>query len=137
MTGTNKIHFLKNLPALKGGHGLVKHGIWAEDILQLVDKRTRIGKAAIRLGQELVAHVDGKPSIVQQIIIEDIISLFVELKLYEANLLKDKSPGSRDRRLAFSNTLRLHCQALGIEKKKEKPVDLGEYLSRKRKGTSD
>ena len=119
------------LPVTKTRYRPLKSGLWAKNLSKGVDKRTRIGKWIERLKEELVRHMGGTPSITQMILIERICSKVVRCRLYEAGLFAREPMGSRDHFLALENGLRLDLQALGLEKKGKKTLDLGEYLNQK------
>jgi len=118
------------LPAKSKHNTRVKHCLWVDFKRVKLDGRTALAKAINLMRRELVKHVGGKPSIAEVLLIERVIHKSVKAFLYETNYFWDQNQGSEAHYLALVNSLRLDLQALGI-KRKEKILDLGEYLDKK------
>jgi hypothetical protein len=110
----------------------IKHGIWADLKGLHVDGRTRVGKWMDHLRVELIRHVGGEPSVAESILIEQIVIKTLKAHLYHVGLFKDKAFGSKDHVLAIQNSIRLDLQALGLQRRKKKVLDLSQYLQSKK-----
>ena len=112
----------------------IKHGIWADLKGFHVDGRTRTGKWMDRLRCELIRHVGGEPTAAESILIEQVVIKTFKVHLYHVGLFKDKSFGSKDHALAIQNSIRLDLQALGLQRRQKKILDLNDYLQEKQEG---
>lgn len=109
----------------------VKHGLWVDFRKVQVDKRTRLGKWIKQLRKDLVKDLGGSFSAMQEALLDRIVSKIVQCHLYETGILSGEDFGSRDFYLACCNSLRRDLAVIGLKKKTEKLLDLGEHLKQK------
>ena len=84
--------------------------------------------------QEFLADLGHEPSIEEQTWIDNFTIDQLKKRQYDMGILRGESFGSRDMGQAISESVnRRIMKKLGV-KKPEKPVDLGEYLSKKNRG---
>lgn len=117
----------KNYPA--------KHGLWVDFRKVQVDGRTRLGKWMKSLRENLKKDLGGNLTTMEEVLLDRIVSKVVQNHLYEVGILSGKEFGSRDFYIALSNSLRRDLAVIGLKKKPEKLLDLGECL--KQKGTKE
>lgn len=126
--GTKKI---KNLPEQKTIDKRVKSGVWLDFKAVKLDGRTKLAQALRNMKAALAKHVGGEPSIAETILIDRITHKVVKAYIYETNYFSSPELGSKDHYLALVNSLRLDLQALGLNQKEKKILDLTEYLRKK------
>jgi hypothetical protein len=101
--------------------------------LATLDSRTNTAKLLRKITTDLLDHL-GDPTAPQRLIIQGAafkalrIALFSDRMLNEPGALSEKSDHNL---LAWSNSLRLDLQALGLEKRERPTLDLASYLTRK------
>jgi hypothetical protein len=113
----------------------VKHGLYLDFRKVQVDRRTRLGKWIKQLRKDLVEDLGGKLTAMEEVLLDRIVSKVVQAHLYETGILSGEDFGSRDFYLAVCNSLRRDLAVIGLKKKTEKLLDLGEHL--KQKGTKE
>lgn len=129
----------KEKPENKGRGSLrtypAKHGLWVDFRRVQVDKRTRLGKWMKTLRENLKKDLGGNLTTMEEVLLDRIVSKVVQNHLYEVGILSGKEFGSRDFYIALSNSLRRDLAVIGLKKKPERLLDLGECL--KQKGTKE
>lgn len=129
----------KEKPEDKGRGSLrtypAKHGLWVDFRRVQVDKRTRLGKWMQQLREDLRKDLGNNLTAMEEALLDRIVSKIVQCHLYELGILSGEEHGSRDFYLAAANSLRRDLTVIGLKKKTEKLLDLGEHL--KRKGTKE
>lgn len=94
-----------------------------------VDRRTRAGRVMRSVREELLDQI-GDASAAQRILIQAASIKATRLALLQDSLLTGAAPseGSEHHALAWLNSLRLDLQALGLERRATKTLDLNAYL---------
>ena len=85
--------------------------------LARLDGRTREGRLMRRVRSDLIAHVGGKPSATQRMLVERAVTLSLYVSKLDAKLLKNGSMTEHDSRtyLAWSNSLTRTLRELGLQ----------------------
>lgn len=85
--------------------------------LSLLDQRSREYRLLRRFREELVAHVGGKPSVVETALIERAAQLQLRLAIFDAKFVEKGEMTDHDARtyLAWSNSLTRTLGELGLE----------------------
>lgn len=98
-----------------------------------LDFRTREGKFARAIQDELTAHVGGQPSAAEQILIRMVSLKALRVALMAPQIMTSEAIDERaDRQfLAWANSLRRDLDTLGITKRAAREPTLQEYLSSK------
>jgi hypothetical protein len=102
--------------------------------LAALDARTNTAKLLKRITADLLDHL-GDPTAPQRIIVQNAsfkalrVALFADRMMNDENALSEKSDHNL---LAWSNSLRLDLQALGLEKREKATINLASYLARGR-----
>jgi hypothetical protein len=65
------------------------------------------------------------------IIIDGLSQKCLRRHYYNLQFFKNKDTGSRDHILALENSIRLDCQALGLERRAKEIMNLNEYMKEK------
>lgn len=83
------------------------------------DKRTRVGRIIRTIRADLIEHCGGLPSAAERILIENAALKAARIHLFASRIVgeEDMQQGDSDKVLAWSNSLRLDLQALGLEKR--------------------
>jgi len=116
------------LPARKGLNGNLKHGLWTVFNQAKLDGRTKLSKWTNHLRAQLVKDLGSDLSTQQEILLDRVCAKVVRCRLYEQGVLSGETFGSKDHYLALTNSLRLDLQALGLQRKTNKILDLTDYL---------
>ena len=98
--------------------------------LRRLDGRTREGQREREVIAELTAHLGGKPTTPQLILVQRVAKLLVVIELLERRLIEkgEVSDFAGRQYLAWVNTLRLLLQLIGIERSEQAPARLAEVL---------
>lgn len=99
--------------------------------IDLLDRRTREGKFALAVREELTRHVGGEPSAPEQILIQLAAVKALRLALMTDRILQPKAikDGHDERYLAWSGALRRDLEALGIKPGPGKLPTLENYIA--------
>jgi hypothetical protein len=116
------------LPARRGLDGNLKHGLWCLFNRAKLDRRTKLAKWAEHLREQLVKDLGSDLSTQQEILLDRVCAKVLKSYLYEQGVLSGETFGSKDHYLALTNSLRLDLQALGLQRKTNKILDLNDYL---------
>jgi hypothetical protein len=135
VTGESPVKESTNKAAKNKKDYPAKHGLYVNFRKVQVDKRTRLGKWIKQLHENLKKDLGGNLSTMQEALLDRIVSKIVQCHLYETGILSGEDYGSRDFYLACCNSLRRDLAVIGLKKKTEKLLDLGEHL--KQKGTKE
>ena len=109
-----------------------KHGAFAQINIKKIDARTREGKTIIAAKGALISAIGGDPTPQESILIDRVIFKMLRCTLYEMATLQGNTNGGSDHiYLAWSNSLRLDLQAIGLDRKTKQVVDLEQYLAQK------
>jgi len=109
-----------------------KHGAFTQIDIKKIDARTREGKTIIAARGALISAIGGDPTPQESILIDRVIFKMLRCTLYEMATLQGKTNGGSDHiYLAWSNSLRLDLQAIGLDRKTKQVVDLEQYLAQK------
>jgi hypothetical protein len=113
----------RNLNALKSG-------AFADLGRRNLDQRTKLAKALRAVEGELVAALGGDPTPQEQILIQRVGYKLARITLFEAATLTGESPSDHVDKvyLAWSNSLRLDLQALGLERRQKDVTELTAYM---------
>lgn len=96
-----------------------------------VDGRSAIGRLIRRLETELVAHVGGHPTIVERLLIERAIRLYLRLDLLEQKAASGNWTDVDGRTYGGClNAFRLTCRELGLKGAAPRPEGLAELTAR-------
>jgi hypothetical protein len=131
------IELLKKNPrdGRKGGRlantNAVKHGAYGDLSKRNLDQRSKLARALREVEGELVDAVGGDPSPQEKILIDRVVFKLARVTLFEAETLTGGN-GADEHYLAWSNSIRLDLQAIGL-KRAPKPVpSLQEFLAERR-----
>ena len=114
-----------------GNSNAAKFGAFMQAPLKRIDKRTREGKTIQAARSALTDALGGDPTPQQAILIERLVFKMIKCALYERATLNGQTNGGSDHiYLAWSNSLRLDLQALGITRKPNEVCDLRTYLTK-------
>lgn len=85
--------------------------------LAKVNRSTREGQALEHFMAELSEHVGGKPTVAEQMLIEEAAMIKLRLALMAPQMItaKSMSTARHNEYLAWQNTLRRHLSALGLK----------------------
>ena len=97
--------------------------------LRKIDRRTRLGQHIRDFERGLIEHVGGKPSLPVRALIDQAVSIELQLALLERKGIET----DHDRRCyaAWLNAKRLTLRAIGFAPAVTKPPSLAEYLARR------
>ncbi len=106
--------------------GRYSHG----NALVRLDFRTREGKFARAIQDELVAHIGGQPSAPERILIQVAVTKILRIALMADYVLSQESISERDDRqfLCWSNSLRRDLDVLGLTRRAKSSPRLAELL---------
>jgi hypothetical protein len=95
------------------------------------DGRSPTGRLERQVVRELTAHIGGKPTAVQRILIMRAARLVVVIEMLEKQIIESGVVGDHAGRqvLAWHNTLRLVMQSIGIEAPAEDAPTVSEFLA--------
>jgi hypothetical protein len=127
------------LPSRKGCPNKREVGPFSKHrTISLLDLRSRAGRVLKQTRDDSVAHVGGNPFQTQALIIQAASLKATRLFLLQEKLLDAGETKSEDHILAWANSLRLDCVALGLEPRqkvvgptlakilKEQPIEIDE-----------
>jgi hypothetical protein len=98
-----------------------------------VDGRSTLGRLMRTLEAELVAHVGGKPTVTQRMLIDRAVKIRVQLDLLDEKVARGDWTGHDTRTYGgLHNAYRLTVRELGMRPAAEKPMDALTYLAAKR-----
>ena len=99
--------------------------------LSKLDGRTREARLMRGTRAALIAHVGGKPSVVQQTLIERTCQLQIRIAMMDRDFAGGGAQTEHDSRtyLAWSNSLTRTLRELGLKGAADKPPTLNDYLS--------
>jgi hypothetical protein len=98
-----------------------------------LDGRSKEARLVKSLRNELIAHVGGKPTIAQQILIEQATTLRLRIAMMEAEQAESDDPGRWPERrqvqfLAWTSALTRLLREIGLEGAPQKaPASLGDF----------
>ena len=100
-------------------------------ILSKLDGRTREARLMRGTRAALIAHVGGKPSVVQQTLIERACQLQIRIAMMDRAFADGGEQTEHDSRtyLAWSNSLTRTLRELGVKAVTERPATLNDYMS--------
>jgi hypothetical protein len=136
VTGDSPIKEPTNIAAKNKRDSPAKHGLYIDFRKVQVDRRTRLGKWIKQLRADLKKDLGGNLTAMQEVLLDRIVSKVVQAHLYETGILSGEDFGSRDFYLAVCNSLRRDLAVIGLKKRTEKLLDLGEHL-KQQKGTKE
>ncbi len=96
--------------------------------LASADGRTKLGKTMATFRDALIEHVGGNPSAPEMLIINAAVTKAVRLQLGQEKALRDATEQDSHNWLAWSESLRRDLIALGLESRKDAPIDLRDYI---------
>jgi hypothetical protein len=103
----------------------------------ICDGRSSLGRFIRHLEAELVAHVGGKPSITQRMMIDRLIKIRLQLDLLDEKLAKgDWTPHDCRTHGGLLNAYRLTARELGLEAAAERVPSLAEHLEQRRRAAA-
>ena len=111
-----------------GNTRAVLHGAQSQFSLSSLDGRTRLARTWQAVESELVSALGGDPTPQQRILIGRVCFKLLRCHLYEAAFLNGRGKPQEEKYLALANSLRLDLQALGLERREKRVVDLNAYL---------
>jgi len=101
-----------------------------ETLLKL-DGRTRYARVIKKVRADLIAHVGGKPSATQLMLIDRAALVTLHLSNMDRHMMRDDAPAERDARqyLAWANTHARIMRSLGLEGIDVAPETLAGYIA--------
>ncbi len=101
--------------------------------LAVIDGRRAEARRMRTIRAELTAHVGGKPSATQKMMIERIATLLLRIELMDRRALKEGDMTERDTRsyLAWANAVTRMLRQIGLQGAATKAPSLAEYLAAK------
>jgi hypothetical protein len=97
---------------------------------KLADGRTELGRFIRDLEAQLVAHVGGRPTITQRLLIERLIKTHVQLDMLDDKLQRGDWTANDSRTYGgLLNALRLTSRELGLDAASDKPQRLADVLA--------
>lgn len=98
--------------------------------MALLDSRTREGRFAKVVREELISHLGGQPTAPQVLLIETATLMALRVALLSRHVLSEEALRERDDRqlVAWMNSLRLTLVALGIERPIQAAPSLASYI---------
>jgi hypothetical protein len=101
--------------------------------LALLDGRRAEAKLMREVSDELTAHIGGKPTITQRMMIERAATISLRIRLLDRLTLSDAGLSEKNAREAvcWENALRRTLIALGIKGASERTPSLQDYLAAK------
>jgi hypothetical protein len=115
--------------APKGNNNALKGGAFSG--LTNLDQRCKLARSMRDAEHRFRTALGGDPSPQEQTIVNRIVFKIAKCSLYEAAALAGQT-SSDNQYLAWANSLRLDLQALGLERRAVKVMDLDEYLQANR-----
>jgi len=110
--------------ALCGNDNALKAGVYADLSRRNVDQRSKLAKALRAIEGELVAAIGGDPSPQEKVLIDRAVYKIARCTMFEAAHLTGQGDGADEHYLAWSNSLRLDLQALGLHRREKKIMDI-------------
>jgi hypothetical protein len=109
------------------------HGAYSDISAQNLDGRSKLVKTLRHISSYLTRELGGEPTTQETLIIERASFKAVKCILAEIAMLSNsrKSSGLESQYLAWSNSLRLDLQALGLERRMKTVQSLHEYITQK------
>jgi len=119
--------------APKNNANALKSGVYADLSRRNIDQRTKLARALHAVEADLVSALGGAEAITPQekILVDRVVYKLARCTLAEASHFAGES-GADDHYLAWSNSLRLDLQALGLDRRVKDVMDLGEYVKQNR-----
>lgn len=111
-----------------GNARAVLHAAQSQFSLSSLDGRTRLARTWQAVESELLSALGGDPTPQERILIGRVCFKLLRCHLYEAAFLSGNGKPQEEKYLALANSLRLDLQALGLERREKKVVDLNAYL---------
>lgn len=108
-------------------------GVYADLSRRNVDQRSKLAKILRGIEGELVSAIGGDPSPQQKILIDRAVYKIARCTMFEAAHLTGQGEGADEHYLAWSNSLRLDLQALGLKRVPKAVQSLAEYLEQEDK----
>jgi hypothetical protein len=95
-----------------------------------LDRRTAAAKIMKRIVRDLMEHLGGDPTPPQRLLVQSASIKALRLALLADRLLTEESlaEGADHHCLAWSNSMRLDLQALGLERRERPLLNLAAYL---------
>ncbi len=106
----------------------------AANVAKRIDGRTREARMLKQLRDELIAHVGGKPSVPERILIDTAARLQWHIALMDQKLIingNEMNPLDARRYTAWCNALGRALMRLGLKSPAERGPDLASYLAQK------
>ena len=115
--------------APKNNANALKSGVYADLSRRNIDQRTKLARALHAVEADLVSALGGAEAITPQekILVDRVVYKLARCTLAEAAHFSGES-GADDHYIAWSNSLRLDLQLLGLERRAKDVLDLGEYV---------
>ncbi len=114
----------------QGNTNALRHGAYRQ--LSLLDQRTREARILSRLEGMLVSALGGDPSPQQILLIKRACVKAFRCSLLEREIIVNNgqvAPRIEEDYLKWSRELRLDLQAIGLEKRIKRVIDLKDYIS--------
>jgi hypothetical protein len=115
----------------KGGQlandNAVTSGVYGDLSRRNLDQRSKLARALREIEGELVSAIGGNPSPQQTILIHRIVYKLARITFFEASTLAGDK-GADEHYLAWSNSLRLDLQAIGLDRVPPPTPTLADYL---------
>lgn len=125
------------MPAPCHNVNAVKSGRYLDLAKRRIDKRTKLGKELVRIGDQISIDIGGDPSEAQRLLIERVVVKAALLRFSEVSMLKGESD-LNDRYITLSNSLRMDLALLGLERRERNYIPaVSEYIESKKKEKSD
>jgi hypothetical protein len=104
--------------------------MWTTRKLTVLDQRTLEARREREILNELIAHVGGKPSAPQKLLISRAARLAVTIELMERRMLESGEFGDLAGRqvIAWTNSLRMILALLGVERPEQLPARLADVI---------
>lgn len=105
--------------------------------IAIIDGRRAEARRMRTIRAELTAHVGGKPSATQEMMIARIATVLLRIELMDRRALRDGDMTEHDQRtyLAWSNTVTRMLRQLGLQGAAAKGPNLADYLASKAAST--
>ena len=117
-------------PGAQPGNGnSMIHGIFTEMSHRNLDQRSKMARIIRHVEAELVSALGGEPSPQEMLLVGRVAFKMIRCVLYEAEFLRTGGELKGDNYyIAWSNSLRLDLQTLGLTRRAKAVQDLQSYL---------
>jgi hypothetical protein len=125
-----KLNVRKRQPGAKNRNNgnAIFHGCYCNFASQSLDGRSRLAKMYKSVVGNLTSELGGEPTAHGQLLIQAAAFKSIKCRLAEIEMLRSDNQTLSVHYLAWANSLRLDLQALGLQRRQRKVMELTDYL---------